>query len=195
MKNKNSVSFFFIALLLLFFVLGISEAYGAGQGHGGIDLRRIFFQSFNLLLIGGGIVYIVGPSLVTFFKEQKEAYLKAYHSTKEDKQKALHKLQQTQAKLSQLEKDFEKELEKAKIASQEHYNKLLKEADENIQHMEKGLKQNMQRELHLAYNQLKSKLIEEISKQSQKQIPEALNAKTQEKIEDRFIHHVDTVSL
>ena len=185
----------FIFIFALIFILGPSEAYGATQGHSGIDLKRIFFQSLNLLLMGCGIVYVAGPSLVNFFKEQKEQYLKIYHATKEKKQKALDKLHQSQTKLTQLEKDFTKELEKAKIASQEHHNKLLKEADENILQMEKDLKQNMQLEFYLAYGKLQSKLMEKVSKQSQQQIPSALNPKAQEKIEKHFITKVDTVFL
>ena len=185
----------FVSVSFFVLILGLSEAHGATQSHSGINLKRILFQSLNLFFIGCGIIYVAGPSCVDFFKEQKEQYLEVYHATKREKQKSLDKLHQSQAKLAQLEKDFAKELEKAQMASQKHHNKLLKETEEDIQNMEKDLKQTIQLELYLAYRKLQNKLVEEMSKQSQKQTPEALNSKTQEKIEEHFISKVDTVSL
>ncbi len=170
-----------------------SEAFAAGGQ--GIPFGTIAVQAFNLSVLLGVLIYLVGPKLQAHFAQRAQAFDDLARKAEEARKQAEEKCKQIAQKLSQLESQRALGIEEAKKNASALREDILEDARRMVLRLEKDTQQAIWLATQSARSELKRELLERSLEESRKLMGERLAVNGgQSKLYDDFVEKIQVVS-
>ena len=173
-------------LIICFSVTSFAAGGGDAIPMDFIKLQVINFAVF-IVLIGLLIKLKVNPVLAA----QKEDYISKANEAARKLEESKKERDELKQKISDLEKDFDKNIREAEEVSKQRYNAHVKAAKEASQRMNKDLEHQMNTMKKIYWSRLKENLFESSVVELKKEVEDNIDPVAIEQLQKSFVERMD----
>lgn len=175
-------------MLAFLFNIFILASGGASSGFGKFFNDYLNYPGFeawkfiNLAIFVAIIIYLLKKPLSSAFKAKRDAIRADLIRAEEEKQSALAKLAETDAKLSHLDDESNKIIEKAKLEAEAEKNRINEQAEFESKRLRDQANAEIERKTKQIKNELRRFSAEESVRLAEEKIKKSMNAKKDEEL-------------
>jgi F-type H+-transporting ATPase subunit b len=184
-----------LLLLLATAILPVLSMANEGAHHeeGGIPWKNIFWQTFNIAVLVGILVFFLRVKVTAYFKTRAEDYQRAFDSARQAKELAEHELAEIKKRLAKLESTEGESLDSAQKDATRFKENMVKEALELSDKVRSDASQTAQVEVEKAKMQLRDFVLNESVVGARKRIGEIAGDADQRRLQKDFVNNLGGV--
>ncbi len=181
--------------LYVFFIsnIALAEEHVANGGHEEIPFKLIGYQSINVIIMIGAMVYFLKDVVRKFFSEKKEAYMAAAKRAEATRKQAEQERSDVEIKLSKLQSTADESLQQARAEAAQLKQQLMGEAEALSKRIRDEAAITAKLEIEKAKNHLREALIKDALEQSKKQLESQISTADKGRLYQDFSKNVQAV--
>lgn len=193
MKMNFKKSFAVCATLLCGLTVLANEAHG--EAHAGLTpeiIKTVIYQTINLVLLFGGLVYFTKAAIKGFFTSKRASFLAAAEKSKATRAAAEQEHMQIQVRLTKLESTAGESISRARAEAAELKRQIVQEAQALTQRIRDEAASSARQEISRATAILRQQLIRDSMEAAQKDLGQ-VSAEDQNRLQGAFINNIQAV--
>lgn len=172
--------------------VALAEEHAASGGHE-IPFKLIGYQSINVIIMIGAMIYFLKDVVRKFFSEKKEAYMAAAKRAEMARKQAEQERSEVEIKLSKLQSTADESLQLARAEAAQLKQQLMSEAEALSKRIRDEAAITAKLEIEKAKNHLRETLIKDALDQSKKQLEDKITAADKSRLYQDFSKNVQAV--
>ncbi|MCB0407215.1 MAG: ATP synthase F0 subunit B [Bdellovibrionales bacterium] len=182
-----------LVVIVMFHSFALASSGGEhGEAHG-IPWALIGQQVFNLLIVIGGLSFLLRKKVTQHFAERKVQYSQLIQKAEEAKVAAEKSKREITERLQQLESTADSSLQNAKSEAEELKRKIVEEAKTLSQRLEDDAKRTAEYEIQRAKIQLRKDLLEQSLIVARENLEKQVGTAEQNRLNSEFVQKVQVV--
>lgn len=183
-----------ILFILLTFVTAMAEAAPAG-GHGdGIPAGTIFWQVFNLIIVGTILYFVTRKTVPAIFKQRQEEYLSSARKAEQARAEAERQYKDIKEKLERLSATYDESMARATAEATDMKKQLMAEAQELAQRIRTEAETTVRIELQKAKRELHEKFVQESVGLARQVLSRDIGSSDHQKLQSEFTRNIEAVN-
>lgn len=180
----------YFALILLTSVVALAASPGGHGGAHGIPAKLVTYQTLNVLLLVGGLIYFLRTPLRKYFKEKRADFLSAAQKAETARKQAEEQRAQIQSRLSKLETTADESIQRAKAEAADMKKALVAEAEVLSKRIREEAQEAARLEVQKAKNELRMAIIQDSLGIARTQLATKVTAEDHKRLQSDFLSHI-----
>lgn len=181
-------------------LIGVSAMASEGGEHAAhhaieIPTKTVMYQTINLVVLFGFIIYKVGPTMKSFFAERKLNYEKAARESAAALELAQKELSEISQKIKKIEDSAQSDIQTAEAQAKQIELSLLAEAEALKLRIKKEAHDSVENESARAVRGLAQKLLTESMTMAQVALKKDVGQADQVKLQKDFVNKIEGRSV
>lgn len=190
----NKFYFIYISLTILLFSIRV---FAADAHHGGgldaATIKTIVYQTINVGILVGALIYFLRKPTREFFAEKRASYLKEAQKAEAARRAAEEERQQIKARLHKLEVTADESISRARAEAAEMRNQMIAAAQALSQRIKEEARLSAILEVEKAKRNLREQMISEAIEAARQQMGTKVSVADHARLEGEFISNIQAV--
>jgi F-type H+-transporting ATPase subunit b len=189
------MKYFIPALTFLYSLAALAQEHGAAHGAESheIQTKLITYQTINVIILVGGLIYFLRQPLRDYFKEKRASFLSAAKKAEAARKAAEDQRHQIQVRLNKLESTADESIARARAEAADMKKQLVAEAEAISKRIREEAQEAARLEVEKAKRNLRETLIKESLEVARNQLGTKVTAEDHKRLQSDFLSHIQAV--